>query len=143
MAKKGTTRHASDKQEARIQKQFGGWRPPNSGAGMFKKGDNILDDFYIDGKTSMTEVTQKTIKKAELEEARKNAFAMRRQFHALAISFGDGKDFFVLPADDMEIIYSGYKQREAIMALVGGDADEHILDDERTREIKKILRGDL
>lgn len=143
MAKKGTTRHASNEQEKRIQKQFGGWRPPNSGAGMFKKGDNILEDFYLDGKTSMTEVTQKTVKKVELDEARKNAFAMRKEFHALVISFGDGKDYFVLPADDMHTIYSSHKTVAALMAMVGGDTDEHILDDDRTKEIKKILRGDL
>lgn len=111
MAKVGTTRHASNVQEKRIQKTMGGRRTKNSGAGR-EKGDVLTEDFFLDGKTSMTRVKSKSINKEEIEKARKQAFYMRRRFFALVVSFGDGEDYAVLPLEDLAALYEGFKEYE-------------------------------
>lgn len=111
MAKTGTTRAESEKQEKRINRFLGGgYRPPNSGATDFIKGDVLFDDLFLDGKTAMKPVRSKTVKLEELEKAKEQAFYMRKEFYALVISFGDGKDYYLLEDLDFRTIYEGYKK---------------------------------
>lgn len=116
MAKKGTTRYSSDIQEKRIQKSLGGVRTPNSGATQFIKGDNLLDDFFIEGKTSMTPVKSKAIKLADLLKAKEQAFFMRKPFYAMAICLGGTTDYYVMEDTDFEIIYEGYKKYQELLS---------------------------
>jgi hypothetical protein len=143
MAKVGTTRHASNQQEKRIQKTIGGRKTKNSGAGR-EKGDILLEDFLLDGKTSMTSVKSKSVKKEELDKAREQAFFMRKRFFAVVLSLGDGVDYGVLPLDDLATIYEGFKVYEKLVARVG--LDSSILDEHTGmtfEELKKYLRGNL
>lgn len=116
MAKKGTTRHASDIQENRLKKTMGGYKVPNSGGGTFQKGDVMLEDFFLDGKTSMTPVQSKSVKLEELKKAKEQAFYMRKPFYSVVLCFGDAKDYYILEDKDFKHIYDGYRKYQELLS---------------------------
>ena len=90
------TRYYSKQQETRIAKSVGGKRTANSGATLWSKGDVRTSDFLIEAKTVTKEQKSFTIKKEWLEKNKEEAFAMRKLYSALAFSFGDGVDYYVI-----------------------------------------------
>ncbi len=93
------TRFYSKKQETRIAKHLGGKRVANSGATTWSKGDVRTDKFLIEAKTAVIKSTERktfTIKKEWFEKNKEEAFAMRKPYSALAFSFGDGVDYYVI-----------------------------------------------
>ena len=94
---KDSTRYYSTRQEKKIAKQVKGKRTPNSGAGIWEKGDIMTDDGWLfEAKTKMTESDSFTIKRAWIEKNKEEAFAMGKDYNALVIDFGDGKQFYLL-----------------------------------------------
>lgn len=101
-----STRQYSSKQENYVAKQLGGTPTPNSGAGHTKKGDILVDDFYIiECKTKTQPVSQVTVKKEWLDTVRKEGLAMGRPYYSVVIDFGvQGKDTYaIIPLDDLKM----------------------------------------
>lgn len=71
----------------------------NSGATWFNKSDVVSKNFRIEAKTRTKPSKSITIKKEWLEKIEKEAF-LTGKTPALAFSFGDGKDYFILSDKD-------------------------------------------
>ena len=69
---------------------------PNSGATVFKKGDVTTDNWLFEAKTKTSESKSFTIKREWLEKNKEEAFAMGKDYNALVIDFGDGKQFYLV-----------------------------------------------
>ena len=96
---KESTRYYSDLQENYIAKKFGGRKISNSGAGLFNKGDVVIDDasMVIECKTSTEEKKSFSVKEEWLEKQKKEAFENRIDNTALAFNFGPNKsNYFVI-----------------------------------------------
>ena len=90
------TRWHSDKQEKSIVKAVGGKQTSNSGATPFVKGDVLLDEWLIEAKTTTSERENFTIKRDWLRKMQEEQFAMGKSYSALAFSFGDGENHYVI-----------------------------------------------
>ena len=90
------TRYFSKKQEKAIAKAVGGKVQANSGATKFAKGDVVTDDWLIEAKTCTTEQKTFSIKKEWLDKNKEEAFAMHKDYSALAFDFGCGKNYYVI-----------------------------------------------
>ena len=104
MTKAGTTRFASETQEARVSKKLGGRVIPNSGAGKFNKSDVVVDgaSLSIECKTCMEEKRSFSVKKEWLEKHVEESFSNRLDNHALAFSFCyDSKDDYYVIDDKL------------------------------------------
>jgi hypothetical protein len=108
---KNTTRAKSNQQEKRIAKAMGGKQVIGSGATPFLKGDVIVDKLFIEAKTKMEPSKSISVKREWLEKAKEQALATRKEDYALAISFGDNKEFYIIEDTLMEDLY---KSREAL-----------------------------
>lgn len=98
-----STRDVSSKQENFVARYLDGEITPNSGAGHTKKGDILVEDFYIiECKTKMKESEQFTIKKEWLYKLYKEGLAMGRPYAALVFDFGIvGDEYAVIPLQDL------------------------------------------
>lgn len=90
------TRKYSKIQEKRVSKTNKGKVQPNSGATMFAKGDVITDKFLIECKTRIGEQASINVKKEWLTKNEEEAFAMNKNYSAVAISFGDGNNYYII-----------------------------------------------
>ena len=90
------TRVFSNKQEKHIAKELDGKKVVNSGATAFNKGDVLLENWLIEAKTCTTEKQSFSIKKEWLEKNKEEAFAMRKDYNALAFNFGDNKNYYIV-----------------------------------------------
>lgn len=91
------TRFYSDRQEKKVAKAIGGRKVANSGATAFQKGDVQTDNWLIECKTTTaTEKASFSIKREWLEKNKEEAFAMGKEFNALAFDYGDGKNWYVI-----------------------------------------------
>jgi hypothetical protein len=111
---KNTTRAKSNQQEKRIAKAMGGKQVIGSGATPFLKGDVIVDKLFIEAKTKMEPSKSISVKREWLEKAKAQALATRKEDYALAISFGDNKEFYIIEDTLMEDLY---KSREALRQI--------------------------
>lgn len=108
---KENTRYKSNMQEKRIAKAMGGRQVVGSGSTPFLKGDVIAGDLFIEAKTKMEPSSQITVKKAWIDKAREQSLAMRKSDFAIAVSFGDNKDYYLIEDSFMEDLL---KAREAL-----------------------------
>ena len=92
----GNMRKFSKEQEERVAKLLRGRVVANSGATPFHKGDVMTKCFLIECKTKATESDSITIKKDWILKNKEEAFSMGKKASALAISFGDGQDYFII-----------------------------------------------
>ena len=90
------TRYYSKRQESAIAKRLSGKRQSNSGATRFQKGDVITDDWLIEAKTCVAEKQSFSVKREWLEKNKEEAFAMNRRYSAVAIDFGDGRNYYIV-----------------------------------------------
>lgn len=99
-----STRSKSDEQEQYVANYLDGEVTPNSGAGHTKKGDVLVDTFYIvECKTKMQPATQFTIKKDWLIKLQQQSLAMHRPYSALVFDFGQvGEEYAVIPLQDLK-----------------------------------------
>lgn len=93
---KNSTRYYSSRQEKRIAKAVNGKKVANSGATAFCKGDVTTDSWLFEAKTKTTESNSFSIKREWIEKNKEEAFAMGKDYNALVIDFGDGKQFYLL-----------------------------------------------
>ena len=90
------TRFYSSRQEKKIAKAVGGKQVANSGATPWKKGDVTSEKWLYEAKTKIEESKSFTIKREWIEKNKEEAFAMGKEYNALVIDFGDGKQFYLL-----------------------------------------------
>ena len=98
----------SQKQEQRITKSLQEIKEEakqtmNSGAIWFDKSDVVSKNFRVEAKTKIKPSKSITIKKEWLDKIEKEAF-LTGKTPALAFSFGDGKDYFILTDEDFYMI---------------------------------------
>ena len=62
----------------------------------FNKGDVTTDNWLFEAKTKTAESNSFSIKREWLEKNKEEAFAMRKDYNALVIDFGDGKQFYIV-----------------------------------------------
>lgn len=138
---KNTTRAKSNQQEKRIAKALGGKRVIGSGATPFLKGDVIVDKLFIEAKTKMEPSKSISVKREWLEKAKEQALATRKEDYALAISFGDNKEFYIIEDTLMEDLY---KSREALRDLqnfldTSNNGIVEIIQEEITKRLEKVF----
>lgn len=134
-----STRRVSDKQEKRVAKAIGGRQVIGSGSTPFLKGDVTTSTLFIEAKTKMEPSKSIKVNKEWLEKAKDQAYSMRKEDYAVAISFGDGKDYYIV---EDTLLYDLYKSREALRAVIAelGGLDLKCLGGvERNEELKKII----
>lgn len=113
---KGSTRAKSSQQEKRIAKAMGGKQVVGSGSTPFLKGDVIVDNLFIEAKTKMEPSKSITVKKEWLEKAKEQALATRKSEYAVAISFGENKEYYIIEDTLMEELF---KSRQALFEIEG------------------------
>ena len=100
MTNKEATRHASSVQEKRVAGKFGGKVSSNSGAGLFNKGDIVVEDasLLIECKTCMEPKKSFSIKKDWIDKNKEEAFRLRLDNHVIAFNFDyqDKKDYYII-----------------------------------------------
>ena len=121
---KNSTRAKSSQQEKRIAKAMGGKQVVGSGSTPFLKGDVIVDQLFIEAKTKMEPSQQITVKKEWLEKAKEQALSTRKRDYAVAISFGEPKEFYIIEDTLMEELFKSRQvlfELESYMATYGED----------------------
>lgn len=121
---RNSTRAKSSQQEKRIAKAMGGKQVIGSGSTPFLKGDVIVDQLFIEAKTKMEPSQQITVKKAWLEKAKEQALSTRKRDYAVAISFGEPKEFYIIEDTLMEELFKSRQvlfELESYMATYGED----------------------
>lgn len=97
---KEATRYASHTQESRVAKKLGARVNSNSGAGLFEKGDLMLEDIgmMIECKTCMTPKKSFSIKKEWLEKNEAEKFINRASNSVIAFNFDyeDKNDYYII-----------------------------------------------
>ena len=121
------TRKLSDKQEKRLARNIGGRQVIGSGSTPFLKGDVITSDLFIEAKTKMNPSQSITVKKSWIDKAKEQSLAMRKEDYAIAVSFGDPKEYYLIEDTLMEDLY---KSREALRAVIDalGGLDDRLVD---------------
>lgn len=114
---KDSTRAKSSQQEKRIARALGGRQVIGSGSTPFLKGDVIAGKLFIEAKTKMEPSKSISVKKAWLEKVKAQALSTRKEDFALAISFGDPKEYYIIEDSLFEDLF---KSREALRAIVDG-----------------------
>lgn len=90
------TRFYSRRQENKVAKAVGGKRTANSGATTFSKGDVRTSQFIIECKTCTDIRKSFTLKKEWFDKNKEEAFAMNKDYSAVAFDFGDGENYYVI-----------------------------------------------
>lgn len=91
MAKMGTTRFFSSKQEQSIKKSLKDNNARctiSSGSTSFDKGDVLTDKFIIEAKTKMTSSNSISIKKEWFSTLKQEMIGMNKYYSAIAFNFG-------------------------------------------------------
>ena len=135
------TRKLSDKQEKRLARNIGGRQVIGSGSTPFLKGDVTTSDLFIEAKTKAKESKSISVKKGWLEKAKEQSYSMRKRDYALVISFGDGKDYYVIEDNFMEELYKSRAALEVVIDSLGGLEDPLVdLPDLKASGVRKLIR---
>ena len=138
---KDSTRAKSSEQEKRIAKAMGGRQVVGSGSTPFLKGDVVAGKLFIEAKTKMSPSQSITIKKAWVDKAKEQSLAMRKEDYAIAVSFGDPKEYYLIEDSLMEDLYKSREALRAIVDAVGGLEDPVVdLDNLTGKGIRALIR---
>lgn len=113
MKNKESTRYFSSNQEAKIAKLLGGNKTPNSGAGLFAKGDIRVESASLlcECKTCVKEKDSFSIKKEWLEKNKQEAKLTHFRNSILAFNFGpDTDNYFIIDENLMTYLISKLKE---------------------------------
>jgi hypothetical protein len=118
MTNKEATRYASYVQEKRVAGKLGGRVSSNSGAGMFNKGDIVVEDasLLIECKTCMEPKKSFSIKKDWIDKNKEEAFRLRLDNHVIAFNFDyqDKKDYYIIDDKLMKFLVEKLR-KEALL----------------------------
>lgn len=139
---RSSTRAKSSQQEKRIAKAMGGRQVVGSGSTPFLKGDVIAGKLFIEAKTKMEPSKSISVKKEWLEKAKAQSLAMRKEDYAVAISFGEPKEYYIIEDTLMEELYKSREALRAIVDTLGGLEDPLVndLDNLTASGIRKLIR---
>lgn len=141
---KDSTRAKSSKQEKRIAKAIGGRQVVGSGSTPFLKGDVIAGDLFIEAKTKMNPSQSITVKKSWIDKAKEQSLAMRKSDYAIAVSFGDPKDYYLIEDSFMEELLKAREALRAVIDALGGLEDRLLdLDNLTGNGIRALIRRHL
>lgn len=94
---KESTRYYSDKHEKSVCKALNARQQPNSGAGMFRKGDVVTNNMLIECKCSMSDKDSFSIKKDWIIKNKEESFTQRKSNQAICFTFGpDQENYYVI-----------------------------------------------
>lgn len=97
MAKKGTTRYFSDKQETTVAHGVGGKKVSGSGSPRFCAGDVLTNDFLIECKTTTKPKESFSIKKDWILKNDLERMSLGKPYSALAFQFApDSPNYYVI-----------------------------------------------
>ena len=102
-----STRAYSDMHEKSVCKALNATQQPNSGAGLFRKGDVVQEEssLLIECKCCMSEKKSVSIKKDWIEKNKEECFRNRLTNSAICINFEPkGKNYYVIDENLMKII---------------------------------------
>ena len=133
------TRAKSSQQEKRIAKAMGGRQVVGSGSTPFLKGDVIAGKLFIEAKTRMELSKSISVKKEWMEKAKAQSVAMRKEDYAVAISFGDPKEYYIIEDALMEELYKSREALRAVIEALGGLELKSICGIKRDEELKRII----
>ena len=138
---KNSTRAKSSQQEKRIAKAMGGRQVVGSGSTPFLKGDVIAGNLFIEAKTKMEPSKSISVKKEWLDKAKEQALSTRKEDYAVAISFGEPKEYYIIEDKLMEDLYKSREAlREVIYAIGGLDAERWQITD-KSWELQQIIKA--
>ena len=109
---KNCTRYYSSRQEKSVAKTVKGKTVANSGAPRFVAGDVTSDIILIECKTVTKEQKSFTIKKEWIDKNKEEAFAMRKPYSAIAFSFGDDINHFIIDEKLFKILLEKLRDEE-------------------------------
>lgn len=139
-----STRKVSNNQEKRLAKAIGGRQVIGSGSTPFLKGDVTTANLFIEAKTKMEPSKSIKVNKEWLDKAKEQAYKMRKEDYTVAVSFGDGKDYFIVEDD---LLLELYKSREAlrkVIEMIGGLNERNLVDDKFWgNDIRRWINGGL
>ena len=132
---KDSTRAKSSIQEKRIAKAIGGRQVVGSGSTPFLKGD------VIEAKTKMNPSQSITVKKSWIDKAKEQSLAMRKEDYAIAVSFGDPKEYYLIEDNLMEDLYKSREALRAVIDAIGGvDHDPLGLESAEIYRIRELIK---
>lgn len=138
---KESTRYKSNIQEKRIAKALGGRQVIGSGSTPFLKGDVIAGNLFIEAKTKAQPSKSISVKKEWLEKAQEQAYSQRKEDYTVAISFGDGKDYYIIEDSLMEDLYESREALRSVLEEIGGVSHDPLgLESSEIYKIKEIIR---
>ncbi len=139
---KESTRAKSFQQEKRIAKAIGGRQVVGSGSTPFLKGDVVAGKLFIEAKTKMEPSKSISVKKEWLEKAKAQAFSTRKEDYALAISFGDDKEYYLVEDNLFTDLYKAREALREVIEALGGLDDPPVdgFDGVRAKELRSFYR---
>lgn len=138
---KSSTRAKSNQQEKRIAKAMGGRQVIGSGSTPFLKGDVVAGNLFIEAKTKMVPSSQITVKKEWIDKAKEQSLSMRKEDYAIAVSFGDDKDYYLIEDTFMEELYRSREALKVVINTIGElDHDPLGLESGEIYSIKELIK---
>lgn len=107
------TRFYSKRQETQIAKAVNGKRTANSGATPFSKGDVKTADCLIEAKTKTCPSNSMTIQLDWIKKNEEEAFAMNKQYSAVAIDFGRETNYYIINERMFKKLLNFIKEEES------------------------------
>lgn len=109
--KEKPTRYFSKKQENNVAKQLNMKCTPNSGATPWSKGDVNDNSLLLECKTCTKVQSSMSVKKAWLQDIKKEQYMMNKSMSGVVIDFGDVKEqYVILTMEDFKMLYELYKK---------------------------------
>ena len=108
-----STRAYSDKHEKSVCKALDARQQPNSGAGLWRKGDVVQEDasILIECKCSMSPKKSVSIKKDWIDKNKKESFFNRLSNTAICINFEpDGDNYYIIDEKLMKLLCEKLKE---------------------------------
>lgn len=108
-----STRAYSDKHEKSVCKALDARQQPNSGAGLWRKGDVVQEDasILIECKCSMSPKKSVSIKKDWIDKNKKESFFNRLSNTAICINFEpNGDNYYVIDEKLMKLLCDKLKE---------------------------------
>lgn len=139
------TNTKSFEQEKRIANFMGGKRVIGSGATPFLKGDVVVGNLFIEAKTKMEPCKGFRIQRDWLEKAKTQAISTKKGDYALAFSFGDSKDYYVIEDTLMRDLYYSREALRGVIEALGGLENTLVEETDKisVSGLRQLIRGHL
>ena len=101
----------------------------------------MVDKLFIEAKTKMNPSQSITVKKSWIDKAKEQSLAMRKEDYAIALSFGDPKEYYLIEDNLMEDLYKSREALRAVIDALGGLEDRLVdLDSLTGNGIRALIR---